>query len=1055
MNNNGQPLQIKTAAQTPKKILNCRMRYQKRKRFRKIIESSALCNTFDERPFANIKILGENVRGLLDSGASVSVLGKNSLQFMERNNILLKSFKTFISTADGSKNSVLGHCTLPVFYKGVEKDIDFYIVPSLNQEAYLGLNFWRSFAIAPNLIPAVESIDFENNSDNKDVCYHDLSAEQKLQLEIVVLEFPSFEKQGLGCTNLVVHHIDTGDSVPIKCKHYPLSPPRQAEVYRELDRLLKMGVIEESNSPWCSPIVNVRKPGKIRLCLDSRKLNLLTKKDSYPLPHINGLLSRLSDTHFISGIDLKDAFFQIPLSESSREKTAFAVPGRPLYQFRVMPFGLCNGPQAMSRLMDKVIPSRLREHVFIYLDDLLVCSATLDEHLNILREVAQCLKNAGLTINVAKSKFCQSEIKYLGYRIGKGCLKVDPEKVSAIVDFPLPKSPRQIRRFIGMCNWYRSFVDNFADMAGPLTNCLKKNDGKFTLTPEAIESFEKLKTAMSTAPVLAQPDFSREFFIQCDASRVGVGGVLFQLDDENRERPIAFVSKKLNRSQRNYTVTELECLAAVVSVKRFRPYIEGLSFRIITDHSSLKWLMSLKDLNGRLARWSLELQGYEFKMEHRKGSLNVVPDALSRFDVDSLDIGSTLPEIDMNSPEFESQEYKKLIATVSDSEDLLPDLRLSDKLVYKRVKFRQGIDNEEESLWRLWLPLSLTKEVIQRAHDSCCHGGYFKTLSKVRQYYYWPAMAKDVKAYVSLCDDCKIMKSSNQVLRPPMGEAFLTARPMQRLYCDFLGPYPCSKSKNSQLFIVLDHFTKFIFLKPLRAATSINVIDFFQNYIFNTFGVPQFIHSDNAKQFVSAEMQEFFSLFGITHIRTGLYSPQANASERVNREIITKIRFYLRDEYHHLNWDTCIPRILSILRSDFHSSIQCSPYYALFGQNMCLHGSSYPLLEKLNMLTDDTIIKRVDKLSSIRDKIAHNLDKAHERATKVYNTRTKNIHYRVGQELFRRNHNLSNFKKGINAKFAPKYIKCRIRGKIGNALYEVEDLQGKLVGRFHASDLKP
>ena len=268
-----------------------------------------------------------------------------------------------------------------------------------------------------------------------------------------------------------------------------------------------MGVIEESNSPWCFPVVNVRKPGKVRLCLDSRKLNIVTKKDSYPLPHINGLLSRLKDTHFISGIDLKDAFFQIQLTESSKEKTAFAVPGRPLYQYRVMPFGLCNGPQSMSRLMDKTIPSRLRENVFIYLDDLLVCSNTFEEHLDILKQVAKCLKNAGLTINVSKSKFCQSEIKYLGYRIGRGCLKVDPDKVSAIVDFPLPKTPRQVRRFIGMANWYRSFINNFANMAGPLTDCLRKKNGKFSLTSDAIDSFQKLKTFYLVPLYLLNPIF--------------------------------------------------------------------------------------------------------------------------------------------------------------------------------------------------------------------------------------------------------------------------------------------------------------------------------------------------------------------------------------------------------------------------------------------------------------------------------------------------------------------------------------------------------------------
>lgn len=175
-----------------------------------------------------------------------------------------------------------------------------------------------------------------------------------------------------------------------------------------------MGVIEESNSPWCSPVVLIKKSEKVRLCIDARRLNAVTKKDSYPLPHINGLLSRLKDTHFISGIDLKDAFLQLRLSESSKEKTAFAIPGKPLFQYRVMPFGLCNGPQTMSRLMDKVIPSKFRENVFVYLDDLLVCSADFEVHLKLLSEVAVCLRKANLTINIGKSKFCEKEIKYLG-----------------------------------------------------------------------------------------------------------------------------------------------------------------------------------------------------------------------------------------------------------------------------------------------------------------------------------------------------------------------------------------------------------------------------------------------------------------------------------------------------------------------------------------------------------------------------------------------------------------------------------------------------------------
>ena len=330
-------------------------------------------------------------------------------------------------------------------------------------------------------------------------------------------------------------------------------------------------------------------------------------------------------------------------------------------------------------------------------------------------------------------------------------------------------------------------------------------------------------------------------------------------------------------------------MAAIVCVNRFRPYIEGLPFRILTDHSSLKWLMSQKDLSGRLARWSLKLQRYDFKIEHRKGSLNVVPDCLSRMELDELTISDVPLEIDFNSPDFEQNEYQMLRKTVSENNDFLPDLCLSN-FVYKRVKFRQGAEDEDDSVWRRWIPKSLSESVIKSAHDSVvsCHGGFSKTLARVRQKYFWPSMINAIKTYINNCEKCKSMKPSNKISKPPMGNQFLTNRPFERFYCDFLGPYPSTKVKNTIIFICLDHFTKFIFLKPLKAATSANVITYFQTEIFPTVGTPRYIHSDNGKQFVSNEMKAFFKFHHITHITTGFYAPQSNASERSNREIIIK-----------------------------------------------------------------------------------------------------------------------------------------------------------------------
>ncbi|XP_046803807.1 uncharacterized protein LOC124419231 [Lucilia cuprina] len=300
-------------------------RFKKRKYFRKLSESTVISGS-DDRPFAKVKVKDDTLVGLLDSGANVYALGKDCLTFLEKNRIHYTPIKSSVRTASGNKQEVIGFCVLPIGFKGVTKNVTFYIVPSLSQQAYFGVNFWREFALAPDIISTnlgqISDISLDSSLEN----FHDLTPEQKLILEKTILEFPSYEKLGLGTTDVLQHHIDTGDAAPIKCKHYPLSPPRQEEAFQEIERLLKLGVIEESNSPWCSPAVLVRKPGKVRLCIDSRKLNEVTKKDSYPLPHINGLLSRLKDTYYITGIDLKDAFLQIPLTDSSKEKTAFVIP---------------------------------------------------------------------------------------------------------------------------------------------------------------------------------------------------------------------------------------------------------------------------------------------------------------------------------------------------------------------------------------------------------------------------------------------------------------------------------------------------------------------------------------------------------------------------------------------------------------------------------------------------------------------------------------------------------------------------------------------------------
>lgn len=600
---------------------------------------------FDVRPYVNVKLFGKMYSGLVDSGATITCLGSETASELLNKEIKFKRLNELVQTASGSKYRIEGYMDTDISLGNHKEKIRVYIIPDLKQTLYLGVDFIRKFGLMDKIL---SSFSFASNDDllDNEPGMHILNLEQSHRLKMAIEMFPSFEKCGLGRTKVIRHTIELQPNTkPVKQRYFSVSPAVERKLHAEVDRMLSLDVIEPAppNCSWSSPVALIKREGKTRLCLDSRKLNSVTVRDAYPLPKINGILSRLPRAEYISSLDLKHAFWQVELDEPSRDLTAFTVPNRPLYRFKVMPFGLTNAPMTMSRLMDAIIPSELQSQVFIYLDDLLLVSESFDGHIELLVRVANILRDAGLTVNIAKCRLCMREVRYLGFVIGDGVMKPDPEKVRAIRDIRPPRTVRELRRFLGLAGWYRRFVEGFADISSPLTDLTSKTK-KFEWNPEAQKSFEILKEKLTSAPVLITPNFSKPFVIQCDASTYGVGGVLAQEDEEGIERPIAYFSHKLNRAQRNYSITELECLAAILSIQKFREYVEGHPFKVITDHASLQWLMRQNDLNGRLARWSLKLQGFDFSIQHRKGSLNTVPDTLSRLGFEELESLEVSPD---------------------------------------------------------------------------------------------------------------------------------------------------------------------------------------------------------------------------------------------------------------------------------------------------------------------------------------------------------------------------------------------------------------------------
>jgi len=347
------------------------------------------------------------------------------------------------------------------------------------------------------------------------------------------------------------------------------------------------------------------------------------------VPQIHATFDKLRGAKYLTTLDLQQGYWQIPLSPESRAVTAFTVPGRGLMQFRVMPFGLHSAPATFQRLLDNILGPELEPHVFIYLDDIIIVSETFDEHLQYLAEVF--LRNVRLRLNPEKCHFCRHELKYLGHIVDRRGIRTDPEKVRAMTQWPRPSNVRQIRQFVGLASWYRRFIPEFSATAAPLTRLTRKN-ARWQWGDEEEQAFQTLKKSFASAPVLACPDFSRRF-VQTDASTTGLGVVLTQ-HFEDGERVIAYASRTLNGAEKNYSATELECLAVVWGIRHFRGYrglrIEGYEFTVITDHQALRWLQKIESPTGRLGRWMLELQQYSFDVKYRRGRLNRVADALSR-----------------------------------------------------------------------------------------------------------------------------------------------------------------------------------------------------------------------------------------------------------------------------------------------------------------------------------------------------------------------------------------------------------------------------------------
>ena len=491
--------------------------------------------------------------------------------------------------------------------------------------------------LEPELIP------FELPGSGRPTISAHLTEEQRVQLDCLLKENETVFDTHPGHTDVVEHSVDTGDARPVFHPPYRIPPAWQEEVRQEIGDMLDAGIIVPSKSPWTSPLVPIRKKdGGLRLCVDYRKLNQVTKDDRYPMPRVEELVEELGKARFISTIDLVKGYYQVSVKPDDRCKTAFMAPmGK--YEFVRMPFGLKGAPSTFQRLMDSLL-SQCTAFARSYMDDIVIFSNSWEEHMEHLKKVLDILRKAGLKVKPSKCNFAMQHCSYLGHVVGGGKVAMDVSKTQAIRNYHRPRTKREVRAFLGLAGYYRRFIPDFSTLSAPLSDLTKKDMPKTVKWSDELERcFTTLKALIAKEPVLACPDSSRPFYLQTDASERGLGAVLSQ-ESEDGEHPIAFYSRKLLPRETRYSTIEKECLAVVAALKHFEVHLIGQEFTIVTDHRALKYLQEMKNANPRLTRWALAIQPFTFRVTHRPGVKHGNADGMSRQSWTNVDTNIPSPD---------------------------------------------------------------------------------------------------------------------------------------------------------------------------------------------------------------------------------------------------------------------------------------------------------------------------------------------------------------------------------------------------------------------------